>query len=145
MKKILIVDDEEDIRTSVKTILEKNKYKVVTANNGDEGLKMVKKEKPDLVLLDIMMPGTPVKEITPKMKNVNIAFLTVVRTSEAEKESLLKNKNIKDFIQKPFDINDLVNRVKKMSINLTPTTSKACICQPRAQLFRFCPEPGLPG
>jgi DNA-binding response OmpR family regulator len=113
-KTIMVVDDEPDIRATVKTVLEKNGFKVITAVNGDDCLDKLKKEKPDLILLDIMMPGTPVKEIVPKIKG-KIAYLTVVRVTEAEKEQLLKNKNIVDFIQKPFDINDLVKRVKKLT------------------------------
>ena len=114
-KKIMIVDDEPDIRTTVKAVLEKNGYKVVSAVNADDCLKKVNAgEKPDLILMDIMMPGTPVREIIPKLGKVKIAYLSVVRTSEAEKEDLMKNKNIIDFIQKPFDINELLKRVKKL-------------------------------
>ena len=112
-KKILVVDDEADNRTTVKAILEKEGYSVVTANNGDDALKKSESDKPDLVLMDIMMPGTPVREIVPKIKS-KVAYLSVVRTSEAEKEDLLKSKNVIDFIQKPFDINDLVKKVKKI-------------------------------
>lgn len=112
-KKILVVDDEPDIRQTVKTVLEKNGFKVILAVNGDDGLKKWVKEKPDFVLMDIMMPGTPVREIIPKMKGAKIAYLSVVRTSEAEREDLMKSKNIVDFIQKPFDINELVATIKK--------------------------------
>ncbi len=113
-KTIMVVDDEPDIRESVKTILERNGYNVVTAVNGDDLLKKLPKQKVDLILLDIMMPGTPVKEVIPKIKGTKIAFLSVVRTSEAEREDLLKSKNIVDFIQKPFDIDELLSRVKKL-------------------------------
>ena len=113
MKTIMIVDDEEDIRTTVKTVLEKNGYKVITAVNGDDCLMKLKKENPDLILMDIMMPGTPVKEIIPKIKQ-KVVYLSVVRISEAEKENLIKSKNIVDFIQKPFDINELVKKVKNI-------------------------------
>lgn len=113
-KKILVVDDEPDIRSTVKTVLEKNGFKVILAVNADEGFDKWKKEKPDLVLMDIMMPGTPVKNIIPKMTNAKIAYLSVVRTSEAEKEDLMKDKKIVDFIQKPFDIAELVKRIKKL-------------------------------
>jgi two-component system, OmpR family, response regulator VicR len=113
-KIILVVDDEADIRSSVKTILEKEGYEVITAVNGDDCLKKLEKGKPDLILLDIMMPGTPVREVVKKIKNVKISYLSVVRTSEAEKEKLLGQNNIVDFIQKPFDIKDLVKRVKKI-------------------------------
>lgn len=116
MKTIMIVDDEEDIRKTVKTILERNGYKVITANNADDCLKKIKAgDKPALILMDIMMPGTPVKYIIPKLGNIRIAYLSVVRTSEAEKEDLMKNKNIVDFIQKPFDIAELLKRVKKLA------------------------------
>ena len=114
MKPIMIVDDEEDIRTTVKNILEKNGYKVITAVNGDDCLKKIKEgEKPDLILMDIMMPGTPVREIVPKIKQ-KVVYLSVIRVSEAEKEDILKSKNIVDFIQKPFDIKELIKKVKRI-------------------------------
>jgi CheY-like chemotaxis protein len=117
VKTIMVVDDEPDIRTTVKAVLEKNKYKVVTAVSGDDCLKKILGgEKPDLILMDIMMPGTPVREIIPKLGKVKIAYLSVVRTSEAEREDLMKNKNIVDFIQKPFDIDELLKRVKKLVV-----------------------------
>ena len=113
-KTIMIVDDEEDIRTTVKTILERAGYNAVTAVDGDDCLRKVAEAKPDLILLDIMMPGTPVKDIVPKIKDTKIAYLSVVRVGEAEKEDLMKSKNIVDFIQKPFDVNTLLERVKKI-------------------------------
>jgi len=113
-KTIMIVDDEKDIRITVRTILEGKGYTVVEAVNGDDCLEKLKETKPDLILLDIMMPGTPVKQIVPQIKNIKISYLSVVRTGEAEKEELLKQKNIVDFIQKPFDVNTLLERVKKI-------------------------------
>jgi len=114
MKTIMVVDDEPDVRETTKLVLEKNGYKVITAINGDDCLEKLKKGKPALILMDIMMPGTPVREIIGKIKGIPIAYLSVVRTSEAEKEELLKSGNIVDFIQKPFDINELLARVKKI-------------------------------
>ncbi len=115
-KTIMVVDDEPDNVTTVQAVLEANGYNVLTAIDGDDCLKKVKKakQKPDLILMDIMMPGTPVREIIPKLKDIKVSYLSVVRTSEAEKEDLMKSKNIVDFIQKPFDINDLLNKVKKI-------------------------------
>ena len=113
-KTIMVVDDEADIRSTVKTILEREGYRVVTAVNGDDCLVKLKKEKPDLILLDIMMPGMPVKEVIKKIKGTKISYLSVVRISEAEREDLLKAPNVVDFIQKPFDIAELVKRVAKL-------------------------------
>lgn len=113
-KTIMIVDDEPDVRETVKTVLEANGYAVITASNGDECLEMLKTMKPNLILMDIMMPGTPVNKVIDQIKDVKIAYLSVVRTSEAEKEELLDSENIVDYIQKPFDVDNLLERVKKL-------------------------------
>jgi DNA-binding response OmpR family regulator len=113
LKTIMVVDDEPDIRSTVVTVLEKAGYKVITAISGDDCLIQLKKEKPDLILMDIMMPGTPIKDVIEKIKGIKVAFLSVVRTSEAEREDLMKSQNIVDFIQKPFDVKELIRRVKK--------------------------------
>lgn len=113
-KTVMVVDDEADIRETVKTVLEKNGYAVVTAVDGDDCVKKVSKSKVDLVLMDIMMPGTPVKKVVEKLKNTKVAYLSVVRVSEAERGDLLKAKNVVAFIQKPFDVKDLLKKVKKL-------------------------------
>ena len=110
-KTILVVDDEPDIRDSVKTILEIKGYKVITAENGDDCLKKLKETKPDLILLDIMMPGTPVDNVIKQIKDIKIAFMSVVRISDARKRGLCSQENIVDFFQKPFNVSDLIDRV----------------------------------
>ena len=86
---------------------------VITAENGDDCLKQLEKVKPDLILMDIMVPGTPVKEIVPKIKDIRLAYLTVVRLNEAEKEGLVYD-NVMDFIQKPFNIDGLIEKIRKL-------------------------------
>lgn len=113
-KVIMIVDDEEDIRNTVKILCEANGYETVIAVNGDDCLEKLKTAKPDLILMDIMMPGMPVRDVVKKIKGVKIAFLSVVRTSDAEKEELLSSKNIVEFIQKPFDVKTLLSKIKKL-------------------------------
>ncbi|UCC20506.1 MAG: response regulator [Promethearchaeota archaeon] len=110
-KTILVVDDEPDIRQSVKMILEKNGYTVLTAENGDDCLFKLKEKTPDLILLDIMMPGTPVNEVLKQITDIKIAFMSVVRISDARKKGLTSQKNIVDFFQKPFNVTDLLDRV----------------------------------
>ncbi|MCJ7570887.1 MAG: response regulator [Candidatus Thermoplasmatota archaeon] len=112
VKTILVVDDEPDIRQSVKMILEKNSYRVITAEDGDDCLVKLKEIKPDLILLDIMMPGTPVTEILKQIKDIKIAFMSVVRISDARKKGLTNLDNVVDFLQKPFDVTDLIDRVE---------------------------------
>ena len=111
-KIILVVDDEPDIRESVKVILEMNGYSVVMAVDGDDCLAKVAEHKPDLILLDIMMPGTPVTDVVKQIPDIKIAFMSVVRISDARKRGLCAQDNVVDFFQKPFNVTELVERVE---------------------------------
>lgn len=110
----MVVDDEEDIRETIKTILEREGYNTVLAVNGDDCLKKLETAKPNLILLDIMMPGTPVRDVVKKIKGTKIMYCSAVRISDAECEQLTSASNVIDFIQKPFDIKELIKKVKKM-------------------------------
>lgn len=118
-KKIMVVDDEENLLELVKTIFEKEGFEVISASNGKECLEKLKEVKPDLILMDMMMPGMSGRETTekirenPETKNLKIVFLTVARFSEVGK-NMLKKLNVLDYITKPFDNEDLVCRVKKL-------------------------------
>ena len=118
MAKVMIVDDHKDIVETLKIIMEKEGYETATAFNGEDLLAKVENVNPDLILLDVMMPGLTTKQILEKLKEkkldrINIIMVTVVRFSEDEKKSLMKDFNIVDYITKPFDVPDLVNRVSK--------------------------------
>ena len=114
MKTILVVDDEPDIRDSIKMIFERSGYNVITAFDGDDCLKKLNHSKIDLVLLDIMMPGKPVSEIVKNIEDVKIAFISAIQISDIEKKELSTQNNVVDFIQKPFDTIELVDKVKKI-------------------------------
>jgi len=115
LKKIIVVDDEEDIRNSVKNILEDNKFEVKTSENGKDFIKKISKEKFDLIILDVLMPGLTTKEIITELKKKKIKtpiiFLTVVRLADQTKETITPQ--MIDYIEKPFDNSDLIDRVKK--------------------------------
>lgn len=119
MTKIMVVDDEKDLLILMKEILENEKFEVITAQSGAECLKKLKTVKPDLILLDMMMPKMSGYEVienirkNPKTKDIKIAFLTVTRMSEDSLYKLSKF-NISDYITKPFDVSDAVSRVKKI-------------------------------
>lgn len=113
---ILTVDDESDIRESVKDVLEDEGYEVEMAVNGQDCLDKLKKIKPDLILLDILMPGLVTKKIIEgirkKYPKMPVIFLTVVRLSEATKQKIVQD-GMADYMEKPFDNADLVKRVKR--------------------------------
>jgi len=85
-KKILIVDDEPDIITFLSALLEENGYESVSAKDGTEGLELLRKEKPDLVLLDLMMPKksgiTMFQELRKDPELSNIPVIVVTGVSE---------------------------------------------------------------
>ncbi len=117
-KKIMIVDDEESLVELVKALMEQENYEVIPAMSGKECLEKLKTVKPDLILLDMMMPGMSGREVCesirkdPETKDLKIAFLTVAKFSEAGKD-VLEKMDVLDYITKPFDNQDLVKRVKK--------------------------------
>ena len=117
MKKILVVDNEPDIVDLTRTVLELGGYLVVTAYSGEECLRRLEKEKVDLVLLDIMMPGMSgwdvFNRINKKSTEIKVAFMSVLEISDKRKQVLL-DEGLADYIMKPFDKETLLNRVDKI-------------------------------
>ena len=118
-KKVLIVDDEEDIRTLIKNLLENEGYDVSAARNGKECLAELRKKKFDLILIDFFMPRMSGRELAekirndPKLKDAKFAFLTAAQFGGMGKKELNKLNSL-DYITKPFSNKDLKERIKKM-------------------------------
>lgn len=119
-KRIMIVDDEPDILTSLKTILERNNYDVIKVNNGVECVKEIEKGFKGLILLDLMMPEMDgwetINEIVKKglMKNVAISIITGKGTKDFQHMSSLGS-YILDYMVKPLDIKQLISSIEKCS------------------------------
>lgn len=111
----MIVDDNEDIRQTLQFVLEEEGYETLLAENGDDCLKILEErtKKPDLILLDIMMPGTPVAQVVEKIEDIKIAYLSAVGVSKEDKEKLVANPKILDFIEKPFDQEKLMEFIRE--------------------------------
>lgn len=117
-KKILLADDEEDIKTVVKLFLESKGYEVVTAFDGLDTLDKVKTEKPDLILLDIMMPLVDGFEVCKRLKeDETTASIPIVMLSAASKVDSVKkglDAGAVEYIVKPFEpakLEEIVARV----------------------------------
>jgi len=116
MKKILLIEDNPDMRDNTAEILDLANYVVVTAENGKIGVDLAKQEKPDLIICDIMMPdldGYGVLHILskdPKTAGVPFIFLT----AKAEKSDMRKGMNLgaDDYLIKPFDKMELLNAIE---------------------------------
>ena len=115
--KILIVDDEPDLRGMPHLMFHKEGFEIEEAEDGADFLDKVDGFQPDLVVLDIMMPGLTTKEILQKLRrkksNPKIILLTVVRYSEEEKRKIFEMGNIVDYIKKPFELDNFMDAVKK--------------------------------
>ena len=113
---ILVVDDERDLLDLIEYNLKKEGFKVLKAENGEEGISKAKEYKPDLILLDIMMPkmdGLEAVEIMRKdedLKKTPIIFLTARSDDKTEIDGL--NKGGDDYITKPISTTKLVSRIK---------------------------------
>ena len=116
--KILVVDDEPSIRDLVQMILENEGYHVITAGNGVEAIERVRSEKPDLVLLDVMMPAMNGFEVCRRLKDqdsnedpVRIVMFTVLGSDLDRK--FAEESGCDGFFVKPFAPEDLIVEVAK--------------------------------
>jgi two-component system KDP operon response regulator KdpE len=110
---ILIVDDEPQIRRVMRTTLSSNGYTVIEARSGEEALEAMRKERPELVLLDVNMPGIGGLEVCREIRDqsdVAIIMLTV-RNSEHDKVLAL-DAGADDYVVKPFSIEELLARIR---------------------------------
>lgn len=117
-KKILVVDDEPDLLKVVTFRLRKTGYEVITATNGQNGLDLIKKEKPDLVLLDLRLPILDGDEVCRRLKAddklKSIPVILITATSSVSKiAEKTKELGADDYMMKPFDPEELLKKVKK--------------------------------
>lgn len=110
MKTILIVEDNADVHNLIKEILEKEHYNVIDSYSGTEALMVLEKEKVDLILLDLMLPGLNGEEIIRKVTNIPIIVISAKIAPEDKVNALLEGAN--DYITKPFNTSELLARIK---------------------------------
>ena len=117
MKKILIVDDEQDIVESLKFVLESSDYSCYTAFNGEDGLKLAKELIPDLIILDVMMPKINGYKISRLLKYdskyKNIPILMITARSQEEDKLIGEETGADEYITKPFDLDNVLKTVDK--------------------------------
>jgi len=114
MKKILIIEDNPGIQMSLMDEFKANGYTVHTAGNGNDGLKLVKDHNPDLIILDIMLPGLDGYEVCKKLRmegNITPIIMLTVKDKEIDKVLGLEF-GADDYVTKPFSVRELSARVK---------------------------------
>lgn len=120
---ILIVDDDPDVREAVKIVLETQPYQLTFASNGEECLEQVKKNTPDLIILDLLMPKKDGFEVIKELRGyqnyprIPILVLTVVKKEAAGRRYELEtalHMDVDDYIEKPIQPDNLIDRVKEI-------------------------------
>jgi two-component system, OmpR family, alkaline phosphatase synthesis response regulator PhoP len=113
--RVLVVDDESDIVSTVQYRLEFCEFEVITATNGKEGLEKAANEKPDLILLDISMPVMNGHEMLEHLKNrpdlKDIPVIVLSAYSDAKDITKAADLGIVDYITKPFDFTELMGKI----------------------------------
>ena len=116
MLKILLVDDDPNIRQLVNLYLEKEGFEVMMAARGDEALKLFKESLPNLILLDIMLPGMDGWQVCREVRKVsNIPIIMLTAKDETFDKVLGLELGADDYVVKPFDMKELVARIKAVS------------------------------
>lgn len=125
MAKVLVIDDDLDLVEVIRTVLESKGYKVASAESGKEGLQKMKEERPDLIILDVMMTtkdegfnvSRDIKK-NPECKDIPILMLTALKEKtgfdfapEAGDETWLP---VEDYVNKPIQPDELLSKVEKL-------------------------------
>ena len=124
-EKILVVDDDTNICELLRLYLTKEGYQVTTANDGEEGLEKFNQLKPDMVLLDVMMPRMDGLEVCRRIRKLgNTPVMMLTAKGETFDKVLGLELGADDYMVKPFDTKEVVARIKAVLRRCTVTTSQ---------------------
>ncbi|MBN2342913.1 MAG: response regulator [Deltaproteobacteria bacterium] len=119
-KKILVVDDEDDIRLLISRVLTEKGYDVVTAGRGLEAVQMVQNEEPDMIILDAMLPEVHGFDICRKIKgskkygHIPVIMISAIYRGWRYAQDLKDSYGVDDFIEKPFKLQEFLEKVEKL-------------------------------
>ena len=124
MAKILVIDDEEGIRNLLDTLLRRKGYDVVLAESGPTGLELFRRERPDVVVLDLKMPGMDGLTVLQQVHSLNpkqpVILLTGAGTSELEQQ--VRAHGVTEYVEKEFSLHHLGDALKLLLNNPEPST-----------------------
>lgn len=114
MEKILIIEDDFAIRQSIEYALRRQKYEVKSLDNGSEALKTIKSFEPDLIVLDIMLPGVDGLEIAHEVRAFDATTAIIIVSALGESSDKVKGlaQGADDYVAKPFSLDELLARIE---------------------------------
>ena len=115
MKRILIVEDDPRITAALKVRLNARGYEILTAGNGFEGLKLAMNSRPDLLLLDIMMPMGMGFSVAERLKAVGLGYIPIIFITASKRTGLRRTAaklGAAGFFEKPYDADELVSAIE---------------------------------
>jgi DNA-binding response OmpR family regulator len=129
-KLILIVEDDETVVEFLKFAIETEKFRTIVAKNGDEAIKIALSSKPDLVILDMMIPGKSGFEVIrslqePEYRNIPILVVTGRFIDEKTKQLVQLEYNVKEYIVKPIKSQYLIYKIHSLLGTVSPTQKSA--------------------
>ncbi len=140
-QKILIVEDEKDVSKLLKYALEKEGYAALTAHDGESGLAVFRRDRPDLVILDLMLPKMDGYEFCRIARRESDAPILMVTAKREESDRVLGlEMGADDYITKPFSLREVVARVKAAFRRRSPSSGSLPLARPgdlRADLERY--------
>ena len=116
-KRILLVDDDTEIVETIRTALEANGYQILVARDGNQGLAMVERDDPDLVILDMMMPkrsGFLVLEWLRRNRRVPTRVIMITANEGSRHKAYAEMLGVDDYIRKPFAMDRLIESVSRL-------------------------------
>lgn len=127
MKRILIIDDDEHIGNLEQELLEREGYAVLRAYSGTEALLLLKRTRPDLVLLDLMLPGLGGEALLPELDGIPVIVVSA-KAGVEDKTALLLD-GAADYLTKPFDARELLARVAvRLREAARSPLAQVCVC-----------------
>ena len=124
MAKILVIDDEQSIRDLLNTLLRRKGYDVVLAESGRKGLELFRRERPDVVVLDLKMPGMDGLTVLQQVRSLDLRQPVIVLTGAgtAEAEQQVRALEVTEYVEKEFSLHHLGDSLKRLLINSNPST-----------------------
>jgi DNA-binding NtrC family response regulator len=124
MAKILVIDDEQGIRNLLDTLLRRKGYDVVLAESGRQGLELFRRERPDVIVLDLKMPEMDGLTVLRQIQNLDpgkpVIILTGAGTAEAERQ--VRALGVTEYVEKEFSLHLLGDSLKRLLNNPDPST-----------------------